>query len=196
MTGTSPCTAPWWSPGMGSGHPAGRGLVATPEVRFLKLLPSAWRRDLEGGGVPGAWQPVPGLTEDSRLLTATTTTTTPGSPGSLAERCKVGAALGEVPPRPHVAAARGAVPSPGRAGDHAEPAGSATRRSGLCVYLSHLPGPGGLRRARPGPPCPWPGSSGPVSHLRLRLSALALREPAKVGPQVAEGLIPSSALQP
>ena len=37
----------------------------------------------------------------------------PPSPSAarlIAERCKVGAGAGEVPPRPHVAAARGAVP--------------------------------------------------------------------------------------
>lgn len=34
----------------------------------------------------------------------------PPAAGLAAERCKVGAGTGEVPPRPHVAAARGTVP--------------------------------------------------------------------------------------
>ncbi|XP_022365121.1 reticulon-4 receptor-like 1 [Enhydra lutris kenyoni] len=103
----------------------------------------------------------------------------------IAERCKVGAGAGEVPPRPHVAAARGAVP--GAQGGQVTTPGA--RKPGL-----QLPRP--LRL----PPSPsWSGRaaalrrdpivSGPgrvAGKLRrLRLAARVLREPAKAGAQLA-----------
>lgn len=117
----------------------------------------------------------------------------------IAERCKVGAGAGEVPPRPHVAAARGAVP--GAQGGQVTTPGA--RKPGL-----QLPRP---LRLPPSPP--WSGRaaalrrdpivSGPGrvarKPRRLRLAARALWEPAKARAQVAKGpdpCAPRSCLNP
>lgn len=97
---------------MGSGHPAAEGWWLAPEVRFLKLSFCLERRDWKAEAVPGA------CAAGARLNLRTAAPPSPPPPphhdpraaGLLAERCKVGAGAGEVPPRPHVAAARGAVP--------------------------------------------------------------------------------------
>lgn len=95
------------SPGTGSGHPAVVGGWLAPNVRILELSLPLERRDGRAEAVPAACAARAGLHLRSGPVT---TSPRPSGARLTAERCKVGASAGEVPPRPHVAAARGAVP--------------------------------------------------------------------------------------
>lgn len=159
--GHLPCTALWWSPGMGSGHPAAEGWWLAPEVRFLKLSFCLERRDWKAEAVPGA------CAAGARLNLRTAAPSPqppphydPRAAGLLAERCKVGAGAGEVPPRPPRGCRAGSGPQgPGTAGDHAvsprapPPAARASASTSLTSQVRAGCG------APPGPPRPWPGPS-------------------------------------
>ena len=120
----------------------------------------------------------------------------------IAERCKVGAGAGGIPPRPHVAAARGA--------------GSGAQGGPVTVLLArgpHYPPPrllslplsppksGWASTARRDPPLLRVSGRGREAGQprRLRRAVQALRKPTEAGAQVAEGpdpCAPRSSLNP
>lgn len=159
--GHLPCTTLWWSPGMGSGHPAAEGWCLAPEVRFLKLSFCLERRDWKAEAVPGECAAGARLNLRTAALPPPPPTTSPRPSGRRAPSRALQSwrGLWGSPAAPPRGCRTGSGPQgPGRAGDHAvspraPPPAARASASSTSLTSQVRAGCG----APPGPPRPWPG---------------------------------------